>query len=112
MIRSVSRSILLGTFLMALITPSVLAPVFAMGGGGGGGGGGAGAGGAGAGGAGAGAAGAGAGVGGAGAGGGSGGGYGVGDPYAGAYSGSYSFYPNPVGTKAIHKGKANRQPTF
>ena|SRR5215469_14106681 len=99
MIRSVSRFIVLGTFLMALITPSVVAPVLAMGSGGGGGGAGAGAGGAGAG----------AGVGGAGAG---GGGYGVGDPYSGAYSGSFSFYPNRLGAKAIHKGKAKRQPSF
>ena len=99
MIRSVSRFIVLGTFLMALITPSVVAPVFAMGSGGGGGGG-----------AGAGGAGAGAGAGGAGAGG--GGDYGVGYPYSGAYSGSFSFYPNRLGTKAIHKGKANRRPSF
>ena len=108
MIRSVSRYIVLGTLLMALITPSVLGPVFAMGGAGGGagaGGAGAGAGGAGAG-AGAGGAGAGGGgAGGGGIGGGSGGGYGVGDPYSGAYSRSFSFYPSQSGTNVIQKSR-------
>jgi hypothetical protein len=105
MLKSI-RFAVLGTLLIALITPPLRTQAFAMGGGGGGGAGsGAGAG--------AGAAGAGAGAGASGGGGMGGGGYtGSGDPYAGAYGSSY---PNWLDTKAhwIHRGpKSHKHPLF
>jgi len=100
MIRAVIKFVVLGVFLVALLTLPVLTQVFAMGmGGGSGGGTGAGAG------AGAGAAGAG-GVGAAGAGAGaagsSGGGYGGGNVYSPDPNSSYA---KSLGTKAIKKGR-------
>jgi hypothetical protein len=90
--RSVIKFVVLGVFLMALLTLPVLTQVFAMGGGGGG----AGSGGAGAGGAG----GVGAGVGAAGSG--DGGGYGGGSVYS---PGLDSSYAKSLGTKAKKKSK-------
>ena len=111
MIRPVIKFVVLGVFLMALLTLPVLTQVFAMGmGGGGGGGGGAGAGAGAAGGAGgvgagagaAGAGGAGAGSAGAGAAGSSGGSYGGGYFYSPSQDSSYA---KSLGTKAKKKGK-------
>ena len=108
MIRPVIKFVVLGVFLMALLTLPVLTQVFAMGmGGGGGGGGGAGAGagaagGAGGVGAGAGAGGAGVGSAGAGAAGSSGCSYGGGYFYSPSQDSSYA---KSLGTKAKKKGK-------
>jgi hypothetical protein len=118
MIRPVIKFVVLGVFLMALLTLPVLTQVFAMGmGGGGGGGGGAGAGGAGAGAAGgAGGVGAGAGAAGAGAGGAGAGSAGAGaaGSSGGSYGGGYfyspsqdSSYAKSLGTKA--KKRARRR---
>lgn len=101
MIRPVIKFVVLGVFLMALLTLPVLTQVFAMGGGGGGGGAGAGGAGAGA----AGGAGGGGGAGGVGAGGAGGpgvGGYGGGSVYS---PGPDSSYAKSLGTKAKKKGK-------